>query len=180
VDASSTSFRSDERKLGSLDLSVLIRAETWALAVREDSPFCKAKAAKSWALLVRGRFNFRAGSVGSGEGDKVGSFRFLAALGSFSISRARSKAFHALISSRDSGSGVGTLGTRGRDGRGTSMSSKAAVSLNRLLPPCLSAISNRRCQARNSLWLASSRRCCCRARSTARSSSKGKSRSRLR
>lgn len=47
----------------------------------------------------------------------VGSLRFLAALGLFSISRALSKAFQARISSRDSGSGVGTLGARGRDGR---------------------------------------------------------------
>lgn len=161
---SSTSFRSDWRKLGSLEFSALIRAVACALAALDDSPFCMARAARSSALRVRGRLSLRSGSVGSGDGDNVGSLRFLAALGSLSISRARSKAFQALISSKDSGSGVGSRGTRGRDGRGASISSRAAVSRNRLLPPCRSATSKRRCQARNSRWLASSRRCCCRAR----------------
>lgn len=135
VENSSTSFKSDWRKLGSLEVSVLIRAEACAPAFLDDSPFCEARAASSCGRRVRGRFRFRSGSVGSGDGDIVGSFRFRAALGSFSISRARSKAFHALISSNDSGSGVGSRGARGREGRGASMSRSAAVSLNRWLAP---------------------------------------------
>lgn len=104
--ASSTSFNSDERKLGpvvvfsSFGLALELAAPT-----RDDSPFwfCWARAASSCGLLVRGRFSLRWGSVGSGDGDMVGSFRFLAALGLFSISRALSKAFQARISSKDSG-----------------------------------------------------------------------------
>lgn len=118
--------------------------------------------------------------MGSGEGDMVGSLRFLAAFGLFSISRALSNAFHARISSRDSGSGDGTLGTRGRDGRAASTSNKGAASRKRFPPPCRSATSKRRCQAWNSRWLASSRRRCWITRSADRSSSNGKSRSRLR
>jgi hypothetical protein len=150
--ASSTSFNSDERKLGPEGLSPLGRALELAAPARDDSPawFCCAKAASSCGRLVRGRFNLRWGSAGSGDGDMVGSLRFRAALGLFSISRALSKAFQARISSRDSGSGVGTLGTRGRDGREGSMSNKGAASRNRLPPPCRSATSKRRCHAWNS------------------------------
>ena len=112
-DASSTSFNRDWRKLGAVGLlSALSRAAL------DASPFCTANAASSSALLVLGRFSFRSGSVGSGDGERVGDLRFRAALGSLSSSRARSNAFHALISSRDSGWGVGALGTLGREGRG--------------------------------------------------------------
>lgn len=134
LDASSTSFRRDERKLGSPVVSTLL-SRALELAAREDSPFCWAMAASSCGRLVRGRFNFRSGSVGSGDGDSVGSLRFRAALGLFSISRALSNAFQARISSRDSGSGVGSLGTRGRDGRAGSISNSEAVSRNRLPLP---------------------------------------------
>lgn len=179
LDASSTSFRRDERKLGSPAESPLL-SRALEQAAREDSPFCCAIAASSCGRLVRGRFNFRSGSVGSGDGERVGSLRFRAALGLFSISRALSNAFQARISSKDSGSGVGSRGARGRDGRAGSISNREAVSRNRLPPPCRSATSKRSCHARNSRWLASSRRRCCMIRSADRSSSKGKSRSRFR
>jgi hypothetical protein len=45
VDASSTSFKREERKLGSLVISLFGRA--LELAAREDSPFCWAIAASS-------------------------------------------------------------------------------------------------------------------------------------
>ena len=162
TDASSTSLNRDCKKLGSLEYSALIRVDVCTRPVIDDSPpLCIAKAASSCGLRVRGRFNLRSGSAGSGVGDNVGSFRFRDAIpGLRSISRARSNAFQALISSRDSGSGEGARGTRGRDGRGASISSSAAVSLNLVLP-CLSVVRNRCCHERNSRSLAASRRNCC-------------------
>jgi hypothetical protein len=57
--ASSTSFNSDDKKLGPPELSPFSRA--LALAALDDSPvwFCWASAASSCGRLVRGRFNLR-------------------------------------------------------------------------------------------------------------------------
>ena len=79
-----------------------------AIELRRESDGVPEEAVEfSRTRLVRGRFNGRSGcAIGSAsDGDVVADFRFLRGDGSASISLAFSKAFHARISSRDSGSG---------------------------------------------------------------------------
>ncbi len=93
--------------------------------------------ASSSFLRVRGLFSGRSGlgTDSTSEGDVVADFRFLLfGLGSIWICFAFSKAFHARISSCDSGSGG-----FGRS-RGARMSrSVDAASRNLFAAPCLSA-----------------------------------------
>lgn len=90
----------------------------WALGVRDDEgpaaelrrePEGVSEAVSMWpgSRLVLGLFSGRSGcATGSAsEGEVVADFRFLFGVGSRSISFAFSRAFHARISSRDSGSG---------------------------------------------------------------------------
>ena len=129
--------------------------------------------------LVRGLFNGRSGSVvdsvvGS-TGEVVADFRLRLGVGSSSISLAFSKAFQARISSRDSGSGF-----TGRSRLWALRSSSAAVSLNLLAPPCLSATCSLRSHSKNSRRCEVARVALSSSREAPLSSSNGKSRSRLR
>src|SRR5204863_1686657 len=97
ADESSTSLRSDCKKLGPVALlsATALPAEVVPLAslpVLEDSPPWSRRSARASGLLVRGRFNFRSGCAGSGStGDAVGDFLFRRfGLGASWISRALS------------------------------------------------------------------------------------------
>jgi hypothetical protein len=87
------------------------------LAARDDSPALGFNSAMFCGrLAVRGRLSFRSGSLGVSRGEVVGDLRFLrlraSSSRSSSVARAFSNAFHALISSCDSGAGRLRAGCR--------------------------------------------------------------------
>jgi hypothetical protein len=132
------------------------------VAARDDSA-AGGEPALATGRRRRGRFSFLGSGSGS-RGDSGDAVAFL--LRSFGTcnSLALSKAFQALSSSCDSGAGGGCEGCV-----------RVAISRRRLVTPCRSATSKRRCHSSNSL------RCCGVLVSlTDSSSSKGKSRSRSR
>jgi len=150
--------------------------------------------ATSIARRVLGRFNLWTGSAGTlgdaGEeadllrfrrelkspsaGECVTDLRFLDGSGPASMSRAFSRAFQAIISSTDSGSGGSGFG---RETVVLSMlSRKGTASLSWSAPPWASAMSRRRSHAARSATLLIPRRLRGAGISSAR---KGKSRSRL-
>ena len=182
----SISLSMDCRKLG--PAPVLL----WVIDVREEEDGTSLEprrgvweaveevSAASRLRRVRGRLRGRSGmAVGSldegSTGDVVADFRFRFGVGSDSISFAFSNAFQARISSRDSGSG-----RAGCSRLGPPKSSSEAVSRNRLAPPCLSATCNLRSHSRNSRRWEEARVALSSSFAAPPSSSKGKSRSRLR
>lgn len=149
---SSTSFRSDCRKLGTpLLLSGrcrLVGGDEWLAPVLEDSAASECSA-RSCGRLVRGRLSGLTGRDGAGStGDVVVDFLFrLPMVGLASSSRARSNAFQARNSSRLSGSGEATWcgGRETSPLRPERLSNRAnSVSRNLFAPPCRAATRSRR------------------------------------